>query len=285
MKPTRNEVRFRHRQYRPAAAANTTMDEQREEHLGESDRSATQRSAVSAVGRVLGWLQPRWDQTLVNLRVWIPVLENSAWKERQVKYRSRENRSGMRWTVALPRQCWECGATEGIQNRTFKETVRSFDQPLGVLTLTFGLAVLLVLLAIVAGWWWPLYVGFILTILGAALFTLKSWTERVVVSIWTCGDHDAELESPWMVIHEEELFVFAPTPELAEKARQEVIAARRRENRYTTSDEPVEASPRREAPPELEAAPASDAPSFTPPRRTELPPLKLAGDDDEMADS
>jgi len=67
------------------------------------------------------------------------------------------------------------------------------------------------------------------------LMALKSWRERVKLTFWTCPEHAEELAPPGLVSHEEDLYVYLPTEELAEKARADVIAARRRETRLITA--------------------------------------------------
>jgi len=208
-------------------------------------------------------------------------------KSGQVKYRAREHRSGLTWKLILPSQCWHCGTTEGLSRRDFNRGVRAFDAPLPIATGTYGTAASLWLLAIVFGQWWAFNLGVLLILLGSGLLWLKSWGERVKLTFWTCAAHAEELAPPGLVSHDEDLYLFLPMEELAERARAEVIAARRREGKYT-SDMPVDRSASEGRPPaDAKSSPTPSVESALPTRlpgtRTELPPLKLAGDEEDPA--
>jgi hypothetical protein len=244
------------------------------------------RERVSAlVARVAPLVRPWLEQTALNLKVWIPALLSKAMKSSQVKYRAREHRNGLTWKLIMPSQCWQCGTTEGLKRRDVNLSVRAFDGPLPIAIGTFGIGALFWILTILTFWWMAFSIGCLLMVLGAGILLLKSWTERVKLTFWTCAGHAEELTPPAVVSYDEELFVFLPTEELAERARAEVVAARRREGKYT-SEAPLErpANDGRataEALPVLEPAEPSTLPTRLPGTRTELPPLKLAGEEDQ----
>ncbi|MEX2120857.1 MAG: hypothetical protein WD847_14795 [Pirellulales bacterium] len=229
---------------------------------------------------------PYWEQAWLNLRVWAPALANPHFRARQIKYRSSENRTALQWLVALPRQCCQCGATEGLRSREFRRDVRTFDAPLAILAGTWGFAALLLLVWLMFGWAWTLQLALILLLLGAGLLWVKSWQEGVRVSMWACPAHFDGLSEPGLVIHDDELFVQVPGSSLAETAKAELVAARRQRRHYP---EAVAGGPQRSPAAsrpspagEKQGGPPSTGPApFVPPPRGELPPIKLAGDEDE----
>jgi len=248
-------------------------------------------SPAGSPGRVTGFFarigplaRPWLEQSALNLKVWIPALQSKVMKSGQVKYRAREHRAGLTWKLILPSQCWHCGTTEGLSRRDFNLSIRAFDGPLAIAGGTFGVAVLLLAVALVFRVWWPFNLGFLLSLLGAGLLALKSWREKVKATFWTCAAHAEDLVPPGVVSHDEDLYVFLPTEELASKARAEVVAARRREGKYA-SEMPVDRPASDGRPPAVAKSPApspeeSSIPTRLPGTRTELPPLKLAGEED-----
>lgn len=223
---------------------------------------------LAAIGRV-GWL---------NLRVWAPALADRECQLRLIRYRTSEGRVGLRWTIGLPRQCWRCGKTEALDRCEFDRDVRSFDAPLPKLIGGVGFAGLFLVPAIVFGWGWAFNAALLALVLAMALLWLKSWREQVRLTMWSCRQHAADALPPALVIHDEELYVHVATVELAEAAQSELQAARRRDRRYASEDAP--AKPRR---PETPVASRPEQPAtarFTPPPRPELPPIKLADEDD-----
>ena len=148
-------------------------------------------------------------------------------RKRLVKYRSRENRVGLTWTVALPPQCWECGATNDLKDRHWTVDVRSFEYPIAVVAGT--LAVILVVLVIgwLLPWWATLSLLIAALVVGTAVFWIKSWSERVVIAMSACPDHSTEATMPDVVVYDDELFVYLPTSRLAKAATAELSAQRR----------------------------------------------------------
>jgi hypothetical protein len=229
---------------------------------------------------------PIWEQAWLNLRVWAPALANPHFRARQIKYRSSENRTALQWLVALPRQCCQCGAAEDLRNREFRRDVRAFDAPLAILAGTWGFAALLLLVWLTFGWSWTLQLALILLLLGAGLLWVKSWQEDVRVSMWACSNHFDGVSEPGLVIHDDELFVQVPSSSLAETAKAELVAARRQRRHYPEAvagaPQPSPAASRPSAAGEKQGGPPSTEPApFVPPPRGELPPIKLAGDEDE----
>ncbi|HVX64567.1 MAG TPA: hypothetical protein VHC19_28355 [Pirellulales bacterium] len=239
----------------------------------DSNAETETRSAnlPDAGSRIWQTLRPPLEQAALNLRVWLPVLSTPDMKGRQVKYRARESRVGLKWQLALPKQCWQCGKPDGLERRETNQSLRCFDNPVAIVSGSFGSALLLLLVWVFAPWEWPLKLALLLMIGGSVLLFIKSWKERVRIAIWTCAEHAAELPSCNFAVNEDELHLFVPSESLAETARTQLQAARRGETAAPTPKAKSEASG--SAPSNNQAAPSS-----APAPRTELPPLKLDGD-------
>ncbi len=231
-----------------------------------------------AGSRIWQTLRPPLEQAALNLRVWLPVLSTPDMKGRQVKYRARESRVGLKWQLALPKQCWQCGKTDGLERRETNQSLRCFDNPVAIVSGSFGSALLLLLVWVFAPWGWPLKLSLLLMIGGSVLLFIKSWKERVRIIIWTCPEHAAELPPCNFAVNEDELHLFVPSEPLAETARAQLQAARRGETAARTQRTKDEASG---------AVPSDNQgrPSSSPAPRTELPPLKLDGDAAETSAS
>lgn len=230
-------------------------------------------------GRFWQTLRPTLEQSALNLRVWLPILSTPDMKGRQVKYRARENRVGLKWQLALPKQCWQCGKTDELQRQETNRSLRCFDNAIAIISGSYGSALVLLLVWVFAPWEWPAKLALLLVVGGSLLMFIKSWKERVRIVIWTCAEHAAELPSCACAVNEDDLYLFVPSESLAETARAELQAARRRET----------GSPGRKTDGDSSGPPPSDSeappPTSTPGPRTELPPLKLSGDEDEPASS
>jgi hypothetical protein len=225
--------------------------------------------------------RPWLDWALLNLRVWIPAFRTPNMKARQVKYRSSDARSGMSWKVGLPQQCYACGATEGLSRQKFTQQIRVFEAPTTILGGTIGGAALFLLFGVLLFWPTFLILGVLTLVLGSTYQFIKSWTERVTVTIWSCPEHLEDLTAPEVVSHDEDLYVYLPHESLTEAARAELVASRKKDQKLRPPlPAPPEPLDRRENEPLPDAAnaPASPRPITT---RGELPPLKLAGEDDE----
>jgi hypothetical protein len=244
-----------------------------------------------------GWLRERWiwlrplaRQAWINLQVWLPFLQNRTERERLVKFHPREHREGTRWSLDLPKQCWQCGATETLWDRELELEVRAFEYPLQVLAGMLGAAGFFLLLAWAFGSLKMVAFYLLSLIVGGIVLWVKSWPETVKMRMWTCPQHAAEMRAPTMGIEEGELFLFMPSEGLADEARRELRRAR------LERDSLLPGAPR-SGPPGGEAAdvgqggrgagtpgggvgaparPAAPAAPLFP----ELPPIKLAGDDE-----
>ena len=243
--------------------------------------TAAQESSAAA-GPTSRWMAasgPWFDQALLNLRVWLPALRTPDLKARQVKYRARESRTAMTWKIGLPRQCWQCAATEGLTSRKFAEEIRSFESPTNILGGTWGVAALLLVFWMVFGGAWCLRLGLLIAAGGLVWLWIKSWRERLRVTVWSCAQHVEELPPPEAVSYDEDLYLFAPSEQLAEVARAELIASRKKEGKHAPPLPADKAAVARDRDaPDQPAAPLPSRPIIT---RAELPPLKLAGDDEE----
>lgn len=247
------------------------------------------RGSVRAAADNLARAARPWlDQAWLNVRVWLPFLRSPDMNLRLVKYRSREHRSGMTWEIGLPKQCWRCGLVDGLTSKKFDCQVRTFEAPTNVLGFSLGFSALLLLLWVVLGWNSCWKAAFLLTLGGCAWLAVKSWKERVRLTIWSCPEDLDETAGPGLVCHDDDLFIYAPSESLAETARAEVAAARKKQGKYrdamapapadagSASDRTPDESPSEGRRQNRDASP----PVLTIPVRNELPPLKLAGDED-----
>jgi hypothetical protein len=248
---------------------------------GNKSNAAT---APSVNNRALAGAQPAWRQLWLNLKVWAPYLSNRVDRDRMVRFNALDYRIGLKWTTALPKQCWECGAEAPLTATEFKRLLRAYENPLAILAGTAA-GVLIVLLILLFA---PL-TGLVLLLLvvgiGVGLLKLKSWDEDVRLVIWSCPDHAAELTLPEMCVDDQQLCVFAPTPEIAEAAREAIREKRKRGLKpyegaeAPPEEQPATARPRRSA----TAQTATIAPSPSPAAPVELPPIRLAGEEDDAS--
>ncbi len=236
--------------------------------------------------------RPALWQVWLNLRVWLPVLLNPPLRARTVQYGAREAREGFRWRIELPERCWKCGGGAQLQLRRCEVERRSFEYPLVMVASALGAAFFFFLLMY---WIDSVTLAFLfLASLAAApiLLWVKSWQEHVALAAWACEAHAAEPVELDMVVDQDELYLYAPTVELAEVARQELHAARvkhassrgrsggaaaehddavsRRRFREDADDETAGDEPRGRYVPKVVLPPVPD-----------LPPIKLAGEEDE----
>lgn len=255
------------------------MNEERDDQL-DGEQTAADRPGGTVANRAAA-ARPWLDRALLNLRVWVPAFRTPAMKVRQVKYRSSDARTGLTWNVGLPRQCFACGKTADLTMRKFSQEIRVFESPMTILGGSLGAAGLFFLFGML--FWSPtfLVLGFLSAVLGSAYQFIKSWKERVRVTIWSCAEHLDDLTAPEVVSHDEDLYVYLPHESLAEPARAELIESRKKvqKTRPPAVAAQADRADRREqaAPPETREPP----PAASIPRRTELPPLKLAGEEDE----
>ena len=259
-----------------------------------ADLAAKRAAAAGWLRERLIWLRPLARQAWINLQVWLPILQNRTERERVVKFHPREHREGTRWSLDLPKQCWQCGATETLWDRELELEVRAFEYPLQVLAGMLGAAGFFLFVAWVAGSWKSLLLYFLSLIVGGIVLWVKSWPETVKMRLWTCPQHAAEMRAPTMGIEEGELFLFMPSEGLADEARRELRRAR------LERDSLLPGAPR-SGPPGGEPADigaggrgaggsggGAGAGTGTPTRPVtpagplfpELPPIKLAGDEE-----
>ncbi|MGH7135518.1 MAG: hypothetical protein ACREHD_07240 [Pirellulales bacterium] len=249
-------------------------DEFEDEAASATTSEAKQKKPEAASGG-----RPWLDRTLLNLRVWLPVLRTPDMKLRLVKYRSSDARSGMTWRVGLPRQCYACGKTDDLTLRKYSQELRVFDAPTTIIGGTVGGAFLLLLMAVVFGYWTLFFLSVVTVVMGSAYQFIKSWKERVKVNLFSCSEHLEDLTPPEVVSYDEDLYVFLPHEALAEPARAELIDSRKKSQKQRP---PLASDQSRAAPQEPSPLETSEPPPSRPiGARTELPPLKLAGDEDE----
>ena len=244
------------------------------------------RAAAEAQRRAReGWvfLRPRLWQTLVNLRIWVPVLSNRGLEARLVRLWARECRSGLSWEYDLPKQCWRCGSQDELIGRQLRRDVRSFESPLVLVACAAAVMILCMLCAWLLGSWLAMLLALATIPAGYALILLRSWNENVSLSTWRCREHEAEPCVPDMAVDQGELFLYLPSAKLAEAANRELADKRRNTKAERGAMHDTLPHP---------SAPSSDAPDKTAPSRPEpgkifgerpskpdLPPIKLVGED------
>lgn len=238
------------------------------------DEPSVQRKLADRAALARPWL----DRALLNLRVWFPFLRTPIMKARQVKYRSSDARSGMSWRVGLPQQCYACGSTEDLIRKKFTQQTRAFEAPSTILGGTVAGAALFLLLSILFGKLSFLILAILVLIMGSVYQFIKSWTEKVTITIWSCPEHLEELTPPEVVSHDDDLYVYLPHESLTEFARAELIASRKKEQKSRPPLSPVEAERKPSEPEPDEGEPPPPARPIG--VRTELPPLKLEGEED-----
>jgi hypothetical protein len=244
-----------------AAAAKVAAEKAREAALKASQEA--KRLAGHAWQESLPFRRWAW----LNLRVWVPFLATPDFRDRQVSYGGRENRDGTKWTVNLPKQCWQCSKKDGLRSREYEADARSFEAPVAILACTVGVAIF----ALLIGLWlyWPLALFSVAILAGGCVFMyVKSWPERVRLVQWTCTDHADAMRQPEIVVYENELHLVLATSELAEAASAELAAKRRAGGKHSeeSSDSTVDPMVRVESP-------APQKPQGY--KRDELPPIKL----------
>ncbi len=236
------------------------------------------------------YARPYLRQTWLNIRVWIPVLLNPGDRARQVRYWTREARHRGTWEVALPKQCWKCGETENLRKREWSLERYSFEYPTLIAGIAVGTGIPSLWLATKFMTTFFLSVAFFAFVGAIVAIYLKSWSEHVRIIMWTSEKHADNMPSPEVVIDQGELYLFAPTAQLAEVAREE-LKRRRREMKRVMPDNPGEGRDERAV--SMDDKPAEVESHELPPRpakvtRTptpDLPPIKLAGDEDDEGDS
>lgn len=240
----------------------------------------------SFVARHWPYARPYLRQTWLNIRVWIPVLLNPGERARQVRYWTREARHRGTWEVALPKQCWQCGRTDKLRKREWSLELRSFEYPTLIVAIALGTAIPALWLASMWMTAFFLTVAFVAMVGGIVAIYLKCWPEQVRIIMSTCDDHADTMPSPEAVIDQGELYLFAPTAQLAETAREE-LKKLRRENKRVMPENP--GAGRDESAVSMEDAPRPEPSTAPPPRPAkvqrpatpDLPPIKLAGDEDD----
>jgi hypothetical protein len=244
-----------------------------------ADLAAKRAAAAGWLADRWIWLRPLARQAWINLQVWLPFLQNRTERERMVKYHPREHREGTRWAIVLPRQCWRCAATDTLWDRELELEIRAFEYPLQVLAGMLGAAGFFLFLAWAFGSWRMLVFYLLSLLVGGVVLWVKSWPETVKLQMWTCPQHAAEMRAPTMGIEEGELFLFMPSEQLADQARRDLRAAR------LERDSLLPGAPR-STPSSTSTADVGHAgggparPAAPGPIFPELPPIKLAGDDE-----
>lgn len=180
------------------------------------------------------------DQARLNLSLWTSTL-GSGMRDRQVKFMARDYRPSMTWSLLMPKRCWLCDESPAPRRVEFRRTLRGFNSPLAAVAIGFFVVILGFAAALIFRS--PLLL--VLSVLAVAVVPVilhfRSWNEEVRLVFFSCERHASELECPPMALHEDDLSVFMPTPELAQRTREMILAERRKGGRYL-SDEQKEAA-------------------------------------------
>jgi hypothetical protein len=122
-------------------------------------------------------------------------------------------------------------------------------------------------------------------VIAAAVVMLKSWREDVRITMFSCREHQSTARCPDMAIDDQKLHVFLPTVELATAAASEIAAKRKDHARKrgmggdeSQSERSYAAAPPRPAP---SPAPSDEPIRLMRPEPVDLPPIRLAGDEEE----
>ena len=243
-------------------------------------------TAANAKARLETVVRPALAQLAVNMRIWAPFFSNPFHRSTLVRFSSEDDRVGLSWKVVLPRQCWQCGQKTGLAPMEYEQAIRAFDNPIAIV----GGGLAAAFIGLILFLWMPGISTFVvlalIVIAASGLLLLKSWQEVVRLTMFSCPVHVGEMRSPEMAIDDQKLHVFLPTPELAATTADEIAERRKHHARSRTMAAEGSASERSFAAvePSPRSAPApSEAPlPFTPRSEAlDLPPIKLAGDEDE----
>lgn len=268
-------------------SANEALPPDRRSTPAQERAEAMRRAAADASQKSYSFLRPRVYQAWCNLRVWLPFFDTPNRRARQVVYAPSDCRTGLTWDVPLPKQCCRCGRQDGLTAQPFQQEVRAFDFPLHIAGISGMVAFGVLFLAFLASSFVSSFIllsllacaAFTLTV-GAVLIYLKSWEEEVLVRLWTCPDHAGEAGMPDMVVNDNELTLVLPSESLTEATLAE--QKERRRGKARSNAESSGSGPR----PGSRGGPPAAIPIGTPPLPTrpvipDLPPIKLAGDDDD----
>lgn len=227
------------------------------------------------------WLapaRPELNQMLRNVRVWLPFLANPVERSLLIRYPPDLDRVGLTWRVALPRLCWHCARAEQLLPRNYETTLRSFEYPMGIVIGTAAIALLGLMIALA----WPVF-GLLLflfsLLIGGAVLWLKSWTEQVQVTLWTCPEHAGPMLPPGMAIDDQQLHLFLGHADVLQAAQEELLERRRSSAGRRALGATGASTPRSVAPPLVEAPTSVPRPNPVPSKPADMPPIKLADDE------
>jgi hypothetical protein len=255
---------------------------------GSSSARRTQASEAAAQlkTRYETVVRPALHRLAVNLRVWAPFFSTPLHRSTLVRFSSEDDRIGLDWKVVLPRQCWQCGQKSGLSPTEYEQAIRTFDNPVAVLGGGLGIVFVGLVLFLFMPGVTTFVIFALLAAVAAGIALLKSWQETVRLTMFSCSVHGADMRCPDMAIDDQKLHVFLPTAELAAAAADEAAARRKKHAQSRTMAAEGSASQRSFAAVEPVESPRSPAPSEAPihvsrPEPVDLPPIRLAGDDDE----
>jgi len=268
-----------------SASANSPNDGQRGS-VAQERAEALRRSAVAASEKSLTFLRPRVYQAWCNLRVWLPFFDTPNRRAKTIRYAHNDCRAGFHWDVDLPKQCCRCGRTDNLRGEQFEAPVRAFEYPLHITGIAAMMSAGVLFMTYVAssfiGWTTIfsllMFTAFIVAAAGALLW-MKSWDEDVTLRLFACPDHINDLRLPDMVVYDNELSIVLPSERLAEAAMEELKQRRRGKTRAAGDSSAAHRSSSGVTPPAAIPIDSHAVPAR--PVVPDLPPIKLAGEDDE----
>jgi len=248
---------------------------------------AMRRKAAEASAKGMSFLQPRLHQAWCNLRVWLPFFDTPNRRARQIKFAHSDCRTGFYWDIDLPKQCCRCGRADDLRGEHFESLVRAFEYPLhitGTAALMSAGVLFLAFIAFSFGMWSTLLSLLIFTMViilaASVLLWMKSWDEEVSLRLFACPDHVADLKQPDLVVHDNDLTIVLPSERFADAAMEELKQRRRGKHRAAGESSIQGRSASGVQPP---AAIPIDSPPLPPrPHIPDLPPIKLAGEEDDL---
>ncbi len=174
----------------------------------------------------------RVRQVWLNVQIWIPFLLNPFERRRLLRLNEHDRLSGhvvrydLDWTVELPRMCWKTGQAGDLVPCVFERRLRSFERPLAILGVMFlGLMFVSSFSCLLGPILTPILYGTIV-VLALIVLLIKSWREKVHLTVWSLPEHADAVECPDMVVHNDHLYIHLPSTELTRAASAEVRQGR-----------------------------------------------------------
>ncbi len=178
------------------------------------------------------FVRPRLRQIWLNIQIWIPFLINPFERRRLVKLSDDEGRHDLEWEVELPRQCWKTGQRAGLQACRFERRYRSFDRPLAIFGVMFLALMVVSTLSCLLGPYLTPTLYLTILVLGLGVLWIKSWRERVRLTLWSLPQHSADAQMPDLAIYNDQMYLYLPSVDLARAMSLELRTQRDERRRH-----------------------------------------------------